>query len=110
MEQRRIICKDCDVVFVFPVDPGEGEWFRDRGFQAPVRCRRCRRARRALPYESRRVCQLCRSEFAIAAGEADWYLARELSLPNHCPECRRTRRRLDPGARAAISRAEALAI
>ena len=46
MEDRKIICKDCNKEFTFTV--GEQEFFKEKGFENdPVRCPDCRRARKA---------------------------------------------------------------
>lgn len=41
---KKIICKDCGKEFVLTV--GEQEWYKDKGFNDPVRCKECRQARK----------------------------------------------------------------
>ncbi|MBO7393708.1 MAG: zinc-ribbon domain-containing protein [Abditibacteriota bacterium] len=45
MEDKIIKCKDCGQDFVFTV--GEQEFFADKGFGEPVRCKSCREIRKA---------------------------------------------------------------
>ena len=46
MEEKKIICKDCQKEFAFTV--GEQEFYKEKGFENdPVRCPDCRRARKA---------------------------------------------------------------
>ena len=44
-QDRELSCKDCGQTFVFT--EGEQEFFTQRGFSEPVRCRPCRDARKA---------------------------------------------------------------
>lgn len=45
MEDRKLICKDCNAEFVFTV--GEQEFYLQKGFEKePLRCPECRRARK----------------------------------------------------------------
>lgn len=41
---KKIICKDCGKEFVLTV--GEQEWYKEKGFNDPVRCKECRQARK----------------------------------------------------------------
>ena len=46
MEDKKIICKDCEKEFIFTV--GEQEFYKEKGFEIdPVRCPDCRRARKS---------------------------------------------------------------
>ena len=46
MEDKKIICKDCEKEFIFTV--GEQEFYKEKGFENdPVRCPDCRRARKS---------------------------------------------------------------
>ena len=40
-----VICKDCGTEFVFTA--GEQEFYQQKGFSTPVRCKACRDARKA---------------------------------------------------------------
>ena len=44
MEDKTIICKECGREFTFTV--GEQEFFKERGFQEPERCKECRDKRK----------------------------------------------------------------
>ena len=53
MEDKKLICKDCNNVFVFKV--GEQEFYKEKGFENdPVRCTDCRRARKNEKFNARR--------------------------------------------------------
>lgn len=45
MEDKTIVCKDCNNEFVFTA--GEQEFYAEKGFSKPVRCKACRDARKA---------------------------------------------------------------
>ena len=45
MEDKTIVCKDCNNEFVFTA--GEQEFFAQKGFSEPVRCKDCRDAKKA---------------------------------------------------------------
>ena len=45
MEDKTIVCKDCNNEFVFTA--GEQEFYAEKGFSDPVRCKACRDARKA---------------------------------------------------------------
>lgn len=45
MADKELNCKDCGQTFTFT--EGEQEFFTQRGFSEPVRCRPCRDARKA---------------------------------------------------------------
>lgn len=45
MEDKTLVCKDCNKEFTFTV--GEQEFYKEKGFDnAPVRCPDCRKARK----------------------------------------------------------------
>jgi hypothetical protein len=44
-QDKELSCKDCGQTFTFTT--GEQEFFTERGFSEPVRCRPCRDARKA---------------------------------------------------------------
>jgi len=45
MEDKTIVCRDCNNEFTFTV--GEQEFYKEKGFEnEPVRCPDCRRARK----------------------------------------------------------------
>ena len=44
MEDRTLVCKDCGAEFVFTV--GEQEFYKEKGFTEPFRCKECREARK----------------------------------------------------------------
>lgn len=46
---KKIICKDCGKEFVLTV--GEQEWYKEKGFNDPVRCKECRQARKVKEME-----------------------------------------------------------
>jgi hypothetical protein len=50
-EDREITCKDCGGNFIFTV--GEQEFFQQKGFSEPVRCKPCRDARKAQKSDDR---------------------------------------------------------
>lgn len=41
---KEIICKDCGKEFVLTV--AEQKWYKEKGFNDPVRCKECRQARK----------------------------------------------------------------
>lgn len=41
---KKIICKDCGKEFIFTV--GEQEFYKEKGFYEPVRCKECREAKK----------------------------------------------------------------
>lgn len=43
MENKTIICKDCGKEFVFTV--GEQNFYKEKNFSDPVRCKECRRTK-----------------------------------------------------------------
>ena len=45
MPDKELSCKDCGQLFTFT--EGEQDFFSQRGFSEPVRCRPCRDARKA---------------------------------------------------------------
>ncbi len=46
MEDKTIVCRDCEAEFVFTV--AEQEFYKEKGFQnEPVRCKECRMAKKA---------------------------------------------------------------
>ncbi len=45
MEDKTIVCKDCNNEFVFTA--GEQEFYAEKGFSEPVRCKTCRDAKKA---------------------------------------------------------------
>lgn len=45
MEDKTIVCKDCNNEFVFTA--GEQEFYAQKGFSEPVRCKACRDAKKA---------------------------------------------------------------
>ncbi|HBW13533.1 MULTISPECIES: zinc-ribbon domain-containing protein [Proteiniclasticum] len=52
MEDKKIICRDCNNEFVFTV--GEQEFYKEKGFEnEPVRCPDCRRARKNEKFNRR---------------------------------------------------------
>ena len=44
-QDQTIACKDCRVEFVFTA--GEAQFYADKGFQVPRRCKACRAAKKA---------------------------------------------------------------
>ena len=49
MEDKKITCKDCGKEFIFTV--GEQEFYKEKGFLPPKRCRFCRKARKERKLE-----------------------------------------------------------
>lgn len=45
MQDIKIICKDCGKEFIFTA--GEQEFYKEKGFSNPVRCKDCREKRKA---------------------------------------------------------------
>ena len=45
MEDKTIVCKDCNNEFVFTA--GEQEFYAEKGCSDPVRCKACRDARKS---------------------------------------------------------------
>lgn len=45
MEDKKIVCKDCGKEFTFSVS--EQEFFSEKGFSDPIRCKTCREAKKA---------------------------------------------------------------
>ncbi|MHC1572405.1 MAG: zinc-ribbon domain-containing protein [Methanosarcinales archaeon] len=45
MEDRTLVCKDCGEEFVFTA--GEQEFFEEKGFDDPQRCKACRDRRKS---------------------------------------------------------------
>lgn len=44
-QDKDLVCKDCGQEFTFTA--GEQEFFQERGFSEPIRCKTCRDARKA---------------------------------------------------------------
>ena len=44
-QDKDLICKDCGQAFTFTA--GEQEFFQERGFSEPIRCKTCRDSRKA---------------------------------------------------------------
>lgn len=44
MSDKKIVCKDCGREFIFTV-AGQ-EFFKEKGFNDPVRCKKCREIRK----------------------------------------------------------------
>lgn len=44
MEDKNLICEDCNQEFVFTAS--EQEFFQEKGFSAPKRCKACREKRK----------------------------------------------------------------
>lgn len=44
MEDKKIICKDCGKEFMFVA--GEQKFYKEKGFNDPVRCKECRVAKK----------------------------------------------------------------
>jgi len=51
MEDKNLTCKECGEQFVFTA--GEQEFFNERGFKEPERCKPCRDARKAEKNKNR---------------------------------------------------------
>lgn len=48
MEDKTIVCKDCNKEFTFTI--GEQEFYKEKGFtNEPVRCKECRDAKKNAP-------------------------------------------------------------
>ena len=45
MQDIKIVCKDCGKEFIFTA--GEQEFYKEKGFSNPVRCKDCREKRKA---------------------------------------------------------------
>ncbi len=45
MQDIKIVCKDCGKEFTFTA--GEQEFYNEKGFSNPVRCKECREKRKA---------------------------------------------------------------
>ena len=46
MEDKKIICRDCNKEFIWTV--GEQEFYKEKGFDnEPIRCPECRRAKKS---------------------------------------------------------------
>ena len=52
-QDQTIACKDCRVDFVFTA--GEAQFYADKGFQIPRRCKSCRALKKAQDQESEKV-------------------------------------------------------
>lgn len=50
-EDREITCKDCGNSFIFTA--GEQEFFQQKGFSEPIRCKPCRDVRKAQKSDDR---------------------------------------------------------
>ena len=48
-EDKTLKCKDCGADFVFTA--GEQEFYEEKGFAAPIRCKECRDAKKARNLE-----------------------------------------------------------
>jgi len=46
---KTIVCKDCGQEFVFTA--GEQEFYAEKGFHEPVRCKECREKHKAMKNE-----------------------------------------------------------
>lgn len=46
---KKIICKDCGKEFIFT--EGEQNFYKEKGFNDPVRCKECRQARKVKEME-----------------------------------------------------------
>lgn len=44
MEDKKIICKECGYEFTLTIN--DQEWYKEKGFTEPKRCKDCRRLRR----------------------------------------------------------------
>lgn len=44
MQDIKIVCKDCGKEFIFTA--GEQEFYKEKGFSNPVRCKDCREKRK----------------------------------------------------------------
>lgn len=44
MKNQKIICKDCNKEFIFTI--GEQKFYKEKGFETPVRCKDCRRSKK----------------------------------------------------------------
>lgn len=44
LKDKVIKCKSCETEFIF--NAGEQEFYKDKGFKEPVRCKECRAERR----------------------------------------------------------------
>ena len=44
-EGKSVVCKDCGVTF--DITPGEQEFYLERGWELPKRCKKCRQANKA---------------------------------------------------------------
>ncbi len=44
MQDKTLICRDCGQEFIFTA--GEQEFYAERGFSAPLRCKDCRQKRK----------------------------------------------------------------
>lgn len=44
MEDKELVCKDCNNAFVLTVN--EQNWYAEKGFAEPKRCLSCRQAKR----------------------------------------------------------------
>lgn len=44
MEDKEVVCKECGYSFV--ITAKEQEWYKEKGFTEPKRCKDCRRLRR----------------------------------------------------------------
>jgi len=49
-EDKELTCKDCGQAFIFT--GGEQDFFAERGFSEPVRCKPCRDARKTQKNEA----------------------------------------------------------
>ncbi len=52
MEDKTLVCKDCGQEFIFTV--GEQEFYKEKGFSEPLRCKPCRDARKNAKGNNRR--------------------------------------------------------
>jgi CxxC-x17-CxxC domain-containing protein len=66
MEDRTIICLDCGEEFLFSGE--EQDFYRDKGFQDPKRCRACRDRKKAA--RSGRVSREMHDAICAECGEA----------------------------------------
>ncbi len=81
-EDKTLVCRDCGNDFVFTA--GEQEFYAERGFHEPQRCKACRDARKQMSRSDRQmytiICASCGKEDKVP------FQPRE-DKPVYCSEC-----------------------
>ena len=81
-QDKTIVCKDCGKEFVFTA--GEQDFYAQREFSEPVRCKECRDARKN---SSRADREMFVATCAACGGEAKIPFRPREDRPVYCSEC-----------------------